>query len=150
MRYSLITARTAHSMHLAQDQAWFANIFVPLDNNSHLVCRMSHPWWFSHAPSSMSTSSSSPVYPTTQREQSVHPAPLQAHSVDKLRHQASLWPAKWRKPAHNNSRGKLIAPVTVPWCRREARRSQAYADLFSVTLHDVKNVHLCFNIFVFN
>ena len=26
--------------------------------------------------------------------------------------------------------------VTVPVCRREARRSQAYVDLFSVTLHD--------------
>ena len=52
---------------------------------------MSHPWLFSHAPSSMSTSSSSPTNPTTQREHSVHPAHLQAHSVDKLRHQESLW-----------------------------------------------------------
>ena len=51
---------------------------------------MSHPWLFSHAPSSMSTSSSSPTYPTTQREHSVHPAHLQAPSVDKLRHQESL------------------------------------------------------------
>ena len=39
----------------------------------------------------MSTSSSSPTYPTTQREHSVHPAHLQAPSVDKLRHQESLW-----------------------------------------------------------
>ena len=39
----------------------------------------------------MSTSSSSPTYPTTQREHSAHPAHLQAHSVDKLRHQESLW-----------------------------------------------------------
>ena len=39
---------------------------------------MSHPWLFSHAPSSMSTSSSSPTYPTTQREHSDH-APLQDH-----------------------------------------------------------------------
>ena len=58
---------------------------------SHLVCHMSHPWLFSHEPSSMSTSSSSPIYPTTQREHSVHPAHLQAHSVDKLLHQESLW-----------------------------------------------------------
>ena len=52
---------------------------------------MSHPWLFSHAPSSMSTSSSSPTYPATQREHSLHPAHLQAPSVDKLRHQESLW-----------------------------------------------------------
>ena len=39
----------------------------------------------------MSTSSSSPTYPTTQREHSVHTAHLQDHSVDKLRHQESLW-----------------------------------------------------------
>ena len=38
----------------------------------------------------MSTSSSSPTYPTTQREHSVHPAHLQAPSVDKLRLQESL------------------------------------------------------------
>ena len=52
---------------------------------------MSHPWLFSHVPSSMSSSSSSPTFPTTQREHSVHPAHLQAPSVDKLRHQESLW-----------------------------------------------------------
>ena len=57
----------------------------------HLVCNMSHPWLFSHAPSSRSTSSSSPTCPTTQREHSAHPAHLQAPSVDKLRHQQSLW-----------------------------------------------------------
>ena len=39
----------------------------------------------------MSTSSSSPTYPTTQREHSVHPVHLQVPSVDKLRHQESLW-----------------------------------------------------------
>ena len=52
---------------------------------------MSHPWLFSHAPSSMSASSSSPTFPTTHREPSVHPAHLQAHSVDKMRHQEQLW-----------------------------------------------------------
>ena len=57
----------------------------------HLVCHMSHPWLFSHAPSSMSTSSSSPAYPTTQREHSAHHAHLQDHLVDKLRHQESHW-----------------------------------------------------------
>ena len=39
----------------------------------------------------MSNSFSSPAYPTPQREHSVHPAHLQAPSVDKLRHQESLW-----------------------------------------------------------
>ena len=52
---------------------------------------MSHPWLFSHVLSSTSTSSSSPVHPTTHREHSVHPAHLQAPSVDKLSHQESLW-----------------------------------------------------------
>ena len=33
-----------------------------------LVCHRSHRWLFSHAPSSMSTSSSSLTYPTTHRE----------------------------------------------------------------------------------
>ena len=36
-------------------------------------------------------STSSPTYPTTQREHSVHPAHLQASSVDKLCHQESRW-----------------------------------------------------------
>ena len=53
---------------------------------SLLLCQMSHPWLSSHAPSSISTSSTSP---TTQRAHSVHPA-LQAPSIDKLRHQESL------------------------------------------------------------
>ena len=35
--------------------------------------------------------SSSPTYPSTHREHPVHPAHLQAPSVDKLRHQESLW-----------------------------------------------------------
>ena len=53
---------------------------------------MSHPWLFSHALTSTSTSSSSsPTYPTTQRENSVHPAHLQVLSVDKLPRQESLW-----------------------------------------------------------
>ena len=54
---------------------------------------MSHPWLFSHALSCMSTSfsSSSPAYPTTQREHSAHHALLQDHLVDNLRHQESLW-----------------------------------------------------------
>ena len=34
---------------------------------------------------------SSPTYPTTQREHSVHRAHLQAPSVDRLRHQESHW-----------------------------------------------------------
>ena len=52
---------------------------------------MSHPWLFSDATPSMSTSSSSPIDPTTQQEHSVHLAYLQALPVDKLRHQESLW-----------------------------------------------------------
>ena len=61
-------------------------IFVRQDKCCYLVWPMSHPW-LPHLPFTMSTSSSSPMYPTTHREHSVHPAHLQAPSVDKLRHQ---------------------------------------------------------------
>ena len=95
VQYSLFTSaeRTLNALGLAQvqDQARFASIYVLQRKFSHLVCHMSHPWLFSHAPSSMSTSSSALTYPTTQREHSVHPAHLQAHPVDKRRHQESLW-----------------------------------------------------------
>ena len=79
---------------------------MPQNKCHHLVCHLSHPCLFSHAPSSMSTSSSSPTHPTTQREHSVHPAHLQAPSVDKLRHQESLW----REPQlpHDQSRLKTM------------------------------------------
>ena len=90
VQYSLITARrTLNALGLAQvqDQTWFASIFVPHNKFCHLVCHMCHPWLLSHAPSSMSASFSSTTYPTTQREHS-H---LQAHTVDKSRHQESLW-----------------------------------------------------------
>ena len=49
------------------------------------MCRMSHPWLFSHALSSMSTSSSSLTYSTTQREYSVHPAPIDQQPHRKTR-----------------------------------------------------------------
>ena len=89
VQYSLITARTEHSMRLA----WlkFASTFVPQNEFSHLVCDMSNPWLFSLAPSSMSSSSSSLTFPATQRKHPVHPAHLQDHSVDNLHHQESLW-----------------------------------------------------------
>ena len=82
---------------------------------------MSHPLLLSHLPFTTSTSSSSVTLPSTTtqehgiigttrtqqlREHPVHHAHLQAPSVDKLRHQESLWrerPAEWRKPAHHNS-----------------------------------------------
>ena len=65
---------------------------------------MSHPW-LPHLPFTTSTSSSSFTLPSTTtpehalqsgqhdllQEHSVHPAHLQAPSVDKLRHQESLW-----------------------------------------------------------
>ena len=62
-----------------------------LKESSHLLRCMSHPWLFSHATPSMSTSSSSPIEPTTQQEHSVHLVHLQALPVDKLRHQESFW-----------------------------------------------------------
>ena len=70
----------------------------------------------SHAPSSMSTSSSSPANRTTQREHSAHHALLQDHQVDKLRHQESLWredlQSGWNPctttPTPSNSRCSLM------------------------------------------
>ena len=79
----------------------------PAHKCCHLVCHMSHPWLFLHAPSSMSTSSSSPTYPTTQREQPVHPAHLQDHSVDKLRHQESLW----REDLQSGGNPRTTSPI---------------------------------------
>ena len=81
--------RTAQLMRLAQEL--HCHLCAPQNKCCHLVWQMSHPWLSSHAPSFMSTSSSSPSCSTTQREHSVHPAHLRAPSVDKLRHQESLW-----------------------------------------------------------
>ena len=107
----MITARTAHSMRLAwlkfKAKRDLQASLCPKNKCCHLVCHMSHPWLFSHAPSSMSTSSSSPTYPTTQREHSVHPAHLQAYSVDKLRHQESLW----RKDLQSGGNPRTTAPT---------------------------------------
>ena len=88
VQYSLSTARTAQLMHMAQEL--HCHLCV-LKEFSHLVCHTSRPWLFSHALSFISISSASPTYPTTHREHSVHPAHLQALSVDKLRHQESHW-----------------------------------------------------------
>ena len=121
VQYSLITARNAHSMRLAQDQAWFASIFVPQNKCCHLVCHVSHPWLFCHAPSSMSTSSSSPTYPTTQLEHSVHPASL-GRQVAPSRITLAWRPAEWRKPAHNNSHSICLHHQTLtrtPWTAQE-------------------------------
>ena len=90
VQYSLFTSEE----HTHTQREWLKNcivIFAPQNKCCHLVCNMSHPWLFSRAPSSMITSSSSPAFPSTQREHSVHPAHLQAPSVDKLRHQEPLW-----------------------------------------------------------
>ena len=91
-------------------------IFVRLKRICHLVLHVSYPW-LSHLPYTTSTSSSSFTLPSTTqehaahsvqeqlREHPVHHAHLQAPSVDKLRHQESLWrePAEWRKLAHTKS-----------------------------------------------
>ena len=74
------------------------------EKNLVIWCHMFHPWLSSHLPFTTSTSSSSFTLPSaTQehaarsvqqeqlREHSVHAAHLQAPSVDKLRHQESLW-----------------------------------------------------------
>ena len=52
---------------------------LPQNKCCHMVCHMSHPCVFSHAPFSMSTSSSSSTFPTAQQEHSVHPAHFQEH-----------------------------------------------------------------------
>ena len=106
VQYSLFTSahRTLNADGLAQvqDQAWFASIFVP--QCCYLVCHMSHSLLFSHLRVTTCTSSSSFTLPSTTQEHSpqpeqqeqlrehpIHHAHLQALSVDKLRHQESLW-----------------------------------------------------------
>ena len=74
MQYSLITARTAYSMRLAwlkfnKTKRVLQASLCPKKKCCHLVCHMSHPWLFSHAPSSVSTSSSSPILPHNEKPQ---------------------------------------------------------------------------------
>ena len=91
-----------HTTRLAQE---LHNIFVRLKRICHLVLHMSHPLLFSYLPFTTNNPPSSFTLPftTTQeheaqraqheqlREHPVHHAHLQAPSVDKLRHQESLW-----------------------------------------------------------
>ena len=105
MGNELITARTAHLAQV-QDQASFVGIFVHQNKFCHLVCHMSHPWLFSHAPSSMSiflffTYLS---YHTTRTlsTSSTSPSSL-SRQIAPSRITVAWRPAEWRKPAHNNS-----------------------------------------------
>ena len=70
------------------------------------VSCMSHPWLFSHPLSSMSASYSSLIYPTTLREHWVHPAHLQAPSVDKLRH-------LWREDLQSGGNPRTTTPTLL-------------------------------------
>ena len=106
-----------HETHLCSTvlertpRAWLKShglhfVFVRLKRICHLVLHMSHPCWsLRHPPFTTSKSSSSFTLPSTTtqeheaqpvqqeplREHPVHHAHLQAPSVDKLRHQESLW-----------------------------------------------------------
>ena len=51
----------------------------------------------------------SPIYPTTHREHSVHPAHLQAPSVDKLRQQESLW----REDLQSGGNPRTTTPTVI-------------------------------------
>ena len=82
-------ARNAHTSRLAQEL--HCPSFCAWKELSHLVCCMSHPWLSHLLFTTSKSSSSSPTFPTTHREHPVHHAHLQAPSVDKLRHQESLW-----------------------------------------------------------
>ena len=125
---------------------------------SHLLCFMSHPWLFSHLPFTTSTSSSSFTLPSmTQepaaqsvqqeqlREHSVHPAPLQAPSVDKLRHQGSFWRKDLQSggnprtttPTHSSRPDDLwkkflseLGPVSVAW-RKTSRQPTGGCELYT-------------------
>ena len=121
-QYSLITARTAHSMRLAQDQAWFAGIFVHQHKSCHLVCRLSHPWLFSHAPSSTSTFLffTLPVLPHTQNTQYI--PNVSKIAVDKLRHQESLW----REDLQSGGNPRTTTPTQAMSSSFCSHRSQAF------------------------
>ena len=75
----------------------------------------------------MCTSSSSPTYPATQRQHPVHPAHLQAPSIDKLRHQGSLW----RKDLQSGGNPRTTTPTGYE--RKELATSMIEAYSCSLT-----------------
>ena len=100
VRYSLFTSAERTSRAWLKGQHGSSNhglqfIFVRLKKICHLVLHMSHLLLFSPVPFTTSTSSPSFALPSTttqeREEHQVHHAHLQAPSVDKLRHQESLW-----------------------------------------------------------
>ena len=113
VQYSLITSRTAHSMRLA----WL-NSKTKFDLQASLCPKISLVIWCVTCLIHGCYLTRLPIYvPTTQREHSVHPAHLQAHSVDKLRHQG--------KPSTTTPRGyepKELATVS----RIEANSGDPY------------------------
>ena len=62
-----------HSAHRTLNALGLASISVPQNQFGHLVCHMSHTWLFSHALSSMSTSSFHlPIQPHNKNAQYIH------------------------------------------------------------------------------
>ena len=63
--FPVLKRRTHATPHLLRE------VWLPgqIRCKHNLLCFMSHPWLFSHAPSSMSTSSSPPVLPHTENTQ---------------------------------------------------------------------------------
>ena len=85
---------------------------------------MSHPWLFSHAPSSMSTSSSSPTYLTTQREHSVHPAHLPAHSSGAVKNHSGVKTCRLAE-----TRARQLPMVIIPKSLRPSQESKLILEI---------------------
>ena len=84
----------------------------------------------------MSTSSSSPTCPSTQREHSLHPAHLQAHSVDKLRHQESLW----REDLQSGGNPRTTTPTETAGFMREVSPGHCFVTTHEIWLMDLAEV----------
>ena len=90
------------------------------------MCGVSHPWLFSHLPFTTSTRSSSFTLPSTTqehaaqsvpqeqlREHPAHHAHIKAPSVDKLRHQESLWREDLQSGGNPRTTTPTFLSVTV-------------------------------------
>ena len=71
------------------------------------------------------------TYPTIQREHSVHPAHLQASSVDKLRHQESLW----REDLQSGGKPRTKTPTQL----------ETVMELYDMDIHQKISVPNCQN-----
>ena len=142
VQYSLFTSaeRTSRA-GLKADQApeLHCHLCAPEKSLVIRVCNMSHPWLLFHLPFTTSTSSSSFTLPSmTQehaaqsvqleqlREHPAHHAHLQAPSLEKLRHQESLWSEELLSGGNPRTTTPTAFPVDKEKERKATRNRAAF------------------------